>query len=59
MFIAGDRPTWKSPDNVMRKHPATLIASVPTLGYFNGQKLVNKLVDAEPTKKEHRQMMYE
>ncbi|XP_066931868.1 thioredoxin domain-containing protein 17-like [Clytia hemisphaerica] len=29
--IAGDRPIWKNPDNEFRKHPKTLLKSIPTL----------------------------
>ena len=48
MFIAGDRDTWKSVDNYFRKHKAIRISNVPTMGFWNGKKLINHLSgDAE------------
>lgn len=44
IFVAGDRPTWKNPENPLRKHKALAIKSVPTLGIFDGKRLINKLV---------------
>jgi hypothetical protein len=45
VFIAGDRPTWKNPENKLRKNKLTLINSVPTMGLFDGQKVIRKLVE--------------
>lgn len=45
VFIAGDRPTWKDPNNKFRKNKLILINSVPTMGLFDGKKLVRKLVE--------------
>ncbi|CAM6005032.1 unnamed protein product [Sphagnum balticum] len=44
VFGAGDRPTWKNPENKLRKHKLVQISSVPTLGLFDGKKVVRKLV---------------
>jgi len=46
ILVAGDRPTWKNPDNKLRKHPAIQAKSVPTFGLFDGKKLVRRLVEA-------------
>jgi hypothetical protein len=59
IFIAGDRPTWKNPENKMRKHKLTLIKSVPTLGLFDGKKVTNKLVENEIMDDSQRRLIYE
>jgi thiol-disulfide isomerase/thioredoxin len=46
IFSAGDRATWKNPDNKFRKNKLIQLKSVPTLGLFDGKKVVNKLVEA-------------
>ena len=46
-FIAGDRPTWKNPDHVFRKHAAIKAKSVPTFGFFNGKKVVSTLTEGD------------
>lgn len=43
IFVAGDRPTWKNPENKFRKHKLIQLKSVPTLGLFDGKKVINKL----------------
>lgn len=43
MFIAGDRPTWKNPENFLRTNKLIKINNVPTMGYFDGKKVSNKL----------------
>ena len=45
MFIAGDRPHWKDPENKFRKHPLIRLTSVPTFGLFDGKKLERRLVE--------------
>ncbi len=43
VFIAGDRPTWKDPQNFFRVNKLININNVPTMGLFDGKKVVNKL----------------
>jgi len=43
VFIVGDQPTWKDQNHVFRKNKRLQVASVPTLGYFNGKKLLTKI----------------
>ena len=57
--MAGDRPTWKNPENPLRKHKALLIKSVPTLGLFDGKKIVKRLVENEILDHEQRALLYE
>lgn len=45
IFIAGDRPQWKDPENKFRKHKLTRLTSVPTLGLFDGKKIINRLTE--------------
>lgn len=59
IIVAGDRPTWKNPENPLRKHKALLIKSVPTLGLFNGSKLERRLVEAEILDEAQRALLYE
>lgn len=59
IIIAGDRPTWKNPENKLRKHKALLIKSVPTLGLFDGKKLVRRLVENEILDNNQRALIYE
>jgi thiol-disulfide isomerase/thioredoxin len=59
IFVAGDRPTWKNPENPLRKHKALLIKSVPTLGLFDGKKLSRRLVEAEILDQAQRTLIYE
>lgn len=59
IFVAGDRPTWKDPENKIRKHKLTLIKSVPTLGLFDGKKVDRKLVEAEILDDGQRGLIYE
>lgn len=60
MFIAGDRDTWKSPDNFFRQHKAIRINNVPTMGFWNGKKLTNKLSgDDEIGKSDQRKLLFE
>ena len=59
IFVAGDRPTWKNPENRLRKHKAMLIKSVPTLGLFDGKQLTRKLVEAEILDNTQRALIYE
>jgi thiol-disulfide isomerase/thioredoxin len=59
IFIAGDRPTWKNPENKLRKHKALLIKSVPTLGLFDGKKLTRILVENEILDNEQRSLIFE
>ena len=58
MFVAGDRPTWKNPENKFRKHKLIQLKSVPTLGLFDGKKVVNKLVEAEILDNTQRAIIY-
>ena len=59
IIVAGDRPTWKNPENPLRKHKALLIKSVPTLGLFDGKKIVKRLVENEILDHEQRGLLYE
>lgn len=59
IFYCGDRPTWKNPENKFRKNKLTLLTSVPTLGLFDGKKVVRKLVEAEILTQAQRAMVYE
>lgn len=43
VFLAGDRPTWKDPQNFFRVNKLININNVPTMGLFDGKKVVNKL----------------
>jgi predicted component of type VI protein secretion system len=43
IFIVGDQPTWKDQNHSFRKNKQLQIPSVPSFGYFNGKKLVNRL----------------
>ena len=44
IFLAGDRPQWKNPDNKFRKHKLIKLGSVPTFGLFDGKSFTRKLV---------------
>jgi thiol-disulfide isomerase/thioredoxin len=59
IFIAGDRPTWKDPENKFRKHKLIRLSSVPTFCLFDGKKFVNKLTEAEVLDAANRKMVYE
>ena len=59
ILVAGDRPTWKNPENKLRKHPAIQAKSVPTLGLFDGKKLVRRLVEGEIMDSQQRALIYE
>jgi len=52
VFIAGDRATWKDPANYFRKNKLILINNVPTMGLFDGKKVVNKLSGDDEIKKQ-------
>ena len=59
VFIVGDQPTWKNPAHMFRKMKSLQIPSVPSYGYFNGKKLVNRLGGEEIVKYEMRKLVYE
>jgi hypothetical protein len=57
--VAGDRPTWKNPENKLRNHKALLVKSVPTLGLFDGKQLTRRLVENEILDNSQRALIYE
>jgi hypothetical protein len=59
MFIVGDRDTWKNQEHQFRKDKSLQIKSVPTLGYFDGKQLLNKLDGDEMLEKSNRDLVYE
>lgn len=59
MFEIGDRETWKDPMNKFRKNKHVLISSVPTLGLFDGGKVIRKLVEGEIKDAKQRALIYE
>lgn len=45
IFYCGDRPTWKNPENKFKRHKLIQLTSVPTMGLFDGKKVVRKLIE--------------
>ena len=43
MVIAGDRPTWKDPNNLLRKNKITRITGVPTMTLLHDGKMILRL----------------
>jgi hypothetical protein len=39
----GDRATWKKSDNYFRVNKRIKINNVPTLGFFDGKNVINKI----------------
>ena len=56
--VAGDRPTWKDPENVLRKHKISKIKGIPTMGYFNGHSIIGRLEGKEIADKELRSELF-
>ncbi len=60
MFLVGDRPTWKNPENFFRKNKLTRVTNVPTMGLFDGKKLTQRLNDDKEIENEkNRAMLFE
>ena len=49
--IAGDTTTWKDPVNYFRKSKLILIINVPTMEFYDGKKIVNKLTGDDEIKR--------
>jgi hypothetical protein len=59
IVLAGDRPTWKNPENKFRKHKIIQLKSVPTFGLFDGKAFTRKLTEAELLDAANRSIVYE
>lgn len=58
--MVGDRPTWKNPDHFFRKNKLTKLTNIPTMGFFDGKKITNRLGDdKEIGNSEMRAMLFE
>jgi hypothetical protein len=58
--LVGDRPTWKNPEHLFRKNKLTRVNNVPTMGFFDGKKLTQRLNDdKEIENTKNRAMLFE
>ena len=57
--LAGDRATWKNPENKFRQHKLIKLGSVPTFGLFDGKSFTRKLVEGEVLDQATRALVYE
>lgn len=58
VFIVGDQPTWKDQNHQFRKNKMLQVTSVPTFGYFNGKKLMNKIGGDDMVQEQQRKLVY-